>query len=78
MKKLFALLLCLILGTFLALSGCSDPEEPAPAQIWTPETIRQKPVTSDDFLIGSWGSYARSSARKSAELRAELRNAAGG
>lgn len=66
MKKLFALLLCLILGTFLALSGCSDPEEPAPAQIWTPETIRQKPVTSDDFLIGSWVSYARSSARKSA------------
>lgn len=43
-----------------------DSAPPSVQEAWTPETIREKPVTKDDFLIGSWVSYARSSAKKSA------------
>lgn len=43
-----------------------EPQPPEETAAWTAETIREKPTTQDDFLIGSWVSYAKSSAKKSA------------
>lgn len=56
--------------TFSESSSGSASETSSPSvsvqENWTPETIKDKPTTGNDFLIGSWVSYARSSAKKSA------------
>ncbi len=62
-------MLSLLVGVFLAVvtlfgTACSDQPTPVPPDdgvtVWTPETIRQRPVTENDLLIGSYVSLSNS------------------
>lgn len=62
-------MLSLLVGIFLAVvtlfgTACSDQPTPVPPDdgvtVWTPETIRQRPVTENDLLIGSYVSLSNS------------------